>query len=234
MKQYLSGSLVTVAFFSMLSTASANLLVNPSFEDPSIAPPAFDYLGAPGWTPAGGVAVTTNSTNTQYPVPVAHAGTQFLKMIGNGQFGAFQSFTAVAGETYEFSIWVMNLSDDPFDGWGLIAVDFVTSDGFISGNPTSFCTPSYFNCPDPSVEEIDVYLPPEDGLDVSDWTQLIATETAPVNTVQVNAIIIVIEGSGVLFVDDARLTKVPAPPALWLFGSGLLGLVGIARRKKAA
>ena len=27
---------------------------------------------------------------------------------------------------------------------------------------------------------------------------------------------------------------VPVPPAIWLFGSGLLGLVGIARRKKAA
>ena len=27
---------------------------------------------------------------------------------------------------------------------------------------------------------------------------------------------------------------VPVPPALWLFGSGLLGLVGMARRKKAA
>ena len=27
---------------------------------------------------------------------------------------------------------------------------------------------------------------------------------------------------------------VPVPPALWLFGSGLIGLVGIARRKKAA
>ena len=27
---------------------------------------------------------------------------------------------------------------------------------------------------------------------------------------------------------------VPIPPAVWLFGSGLLGLVGIARRKKAA
>lgn len=29
-------------------------------------------------------------------------------------------------------------------------------------------------------------------------------------------------------------TVVPIPPALWLFGSGLLGLIGIARRKKAA
>jgi len=29
------------------------------------------------------------------------------------------------------------------------------------------------------------------------------------------------------------LTTVPVPAAAWLFGSGLLGLVGIARRKKA-
>lgn len=31
-----------------------------------------------------------------------------------------------------------------------------------------------------------------------------------------------------------QLTGVPVPPALWLFGSGLIGLAGIARRKKAA
>jgi len=30
------------------------------------------------------------------------------------------------------------------------------------------------------------------------------------------------------------MTAVPIPPALWLFGSGLLGLIGIARRKKFA
>jgi hypothetical protein len=28
--------------------------------------------------------------------------------------------------------------------------------------------------------------------------------------------------------------KLPIPPAVWLFGSGLLGIIGIARRKKAA
>jgi hypothetical protein len=30
------------------------------------------------------------------------------------------------------------------------------------------------------------------------------------------------------------ISEVPIPPAVWLFGSGLLGLVGVARRKKAA
>jgi hypothetical protein len=30
------------------------------------------------------------------------------------------------------------------------------------------------------------------------------------------------------------VTAVPVPAAIWLFGSGLLGLIGIARRKKAA
>jgi hypothetical protein len=33
-------------------------------------------------------------------------------------------------------------------------------------------------------------------------------------------------------VDNFTLTAVPVPPAVWLFGSGLLGLVGMARRKR--
>lgn len=33
---------------------------------------------------------------------------------------------------------------------------------------------------------------------------------------------------------SASLTAVPVPAAVWLFGSGLLGLVGMARRKKRA
>ena len=31
----------------------------------------------------------------------------------------------------------------------------------------------------------------------------------------------------------AELTAVPVPPAVWLFGSGLLGVIGVARRKAA-
>ena len=33
--------------------------------------------------------------------------------------------------------------------------------------------------------------------------------------------------------DVAALSSVPVPAAVWLFGSGLFGLLGFARRKKA-
>jgi hypothetical protein len=41
-------------------------------------------------------------------------------------------------------------------------------------------------------------------------------------------------GSGGAFGGGGGLTIVPIPAAVWLFASGLLGIVGIARRKKAA
>jgi len=42
--------------------------------------------------------------------------------------------------------------------------------------------------------------------------------------------------AGEIFIDDVYLgvAAVPVPAAVWLFGSGLLGLIGVARRKKAA
>ncbi len=43
-----------------------------------------------------------------------------------------------------------------------------------------------------------------------------------------------IDGSTVSFTYsfDLLLTPVPVPAAVWLFGSGLIGLIGVARRKK--
>jgi len=42
------------------------------------------------------------------------------------------------------------------------------------------------------------------------------------------------DGSGPLVVDygSAEVSAIPVPAAVWLFGSGLLGLVGVARRRK--
>jgi len=39
-------------------------------------------------------------------------------------------------------------------------------------------------------------------------------------------------GNAVVFA-DWRISTVPVPAAVWLFGSGLMGLVGVARRKKS-
>ena len=40
------------------------------------------------------------------------------------------------------------------------------------------------------------------------------------------------QDSGVYY-DNINFRPVPVPAALWLFGSGLIGLIGIARRKAA-
>lgn len=37
-----------------------------------------------------------------------------------------------------------------------------------------------------------------------------------------------------LYALSSPITVIPIPPAVWLFGSGLLGLIGIARRRKVA
>ena len=42
------------------------------------------------------------------------------------------------------------------------------------------------------------------------------------------------ENDDVAFITYVDTSIVPIPPVIWLFGSGLLGLAGIARRKKAA
>ena len=41
-------------------------------------------------------------------------------------------------------------------------------------------------------------------------------------------------GSGVFYdnLSFAQVAPVPVPAAVWLFGSGLLGLLGVARRRK--
>jgi len=63
--------------------------------------------------------------------------------------------------------------------------------------------------------------------DGSAWLMDTATTQLPANGAQLEFNV----GGSVLAVDVA---VIPIPASVWLFGSGLLGLVGIARRKKVA
>jgi hypothetical protein len=40
-----------------------------------------------------------------------------------------------------------------------------------------------------------------------------------------------VSASGILSIEAYGETVVPVPPAFWLFGSGLIGLVGVAKRR---
>jgi len=42
----------------------------------------------------------------------------------------------------------------------------------------------------------------------------------------------ILDVSGTDFVRLSVVSSVPVPAAVWLFGSGLLGLIGVARRKQ--
>jgi hypothetical protein len=58
------------------------------------------------------------------------------------------------------------------------------------------------------------------------WSHIITAAEDPTGTF--------VNSNAFLRLEGVVTTVVHIPPALWLFGSGLLGLIGIARRKKAA
>ena len=72
----------------------------------------------------------------------------------------------------------------------------------------------------------------------SDWQSYSFTQTADAGATRLKIVLLGINADSVLgfdnvCVDDCSAPQVPVPAAVWLFGSGLLGLVGVARRKKA-
>ena len=56
---------------------------------------------------------------------------------------------------------------------------------------------------------------------------------ATINTPGISWIYASGEGGTAVSIDLIRYNAVPIPAAVWLFGSGLLGLIGIARKKTA-
>jgi hypothetical protein len=57
-------------------------------------------------------------------------------------------------------------------------------------------------------------------------------ELAPINT-SFDQTAILWEENSIALSDPTSLAPIPVPAAVWLFGSGLIGLIGVARRKKS-
>ena len=217
------------------ASAQANLLTNGTFETPDAT--AGNIGGAPGWTTFESVFTTANDGPNFAPVSHDAGGNQSILMFGpftgtGGASGAFQNVAGTAGLVYTLDAWVMNWVGDPFQNLGIMQLNFLDSAG------------------DPLAGGVEITMDPfgtanvdlstiQDGAEVSDWTGISLSAVAPAGTAEVQAFLLHIQtadpccAGGALYWDDVSLTAVPVPAAVWLFGSGLIGLIGIARRRKA-
>jgi hypothetical protein len=209
------------------STASNAALVNASFESPDASGGDIPGAGAP-WNSFNSNFTTSNLINNNPPGsffnPDAKSGTQLLKQFGVDA-GSFQDLAASPGEEWTASAWAQSWAGDPNNNTGLLQI-------FFRDATTNLCDPGGFNPCNQAV--FDTSQP------LDTWVQLMTSATAPAGTTTARIQLILVPdattpANGALFWDDASLevSAVPVPAAVWLFGSGLLGLVGVARRRKA-
>jgi hypothetical protein len=230
--------------------AQANQLTNGGFETDDAS--GGNIGGATGWTTFGSVFTTANDGPNSAPVSRDQPGDQSILMFGpfvpGDASGAFQSFAVTPGLGVTLEAWVMNWVGDPFQNLGILQLTFWDgangSGNQVGGNIEQFAdtlgTPGYV---DLSVIQ--------DGAEVTDWTQMLVSGVVPAGAVSAKAFLLHVQLGDTPFGgslywdyvctgsledcrDDDVPPEVPIPPSVWLFGSGLLGLVGMARRKKAA
>ena len=226
----------TSAAIALLSFSAQAALLNTGFE-------AGTGPGAASWTTFEGVFSVPTDDGFGNFAPVSHntPGFNSLKTFGpfngNPSSGAYQSDTATAGITYTVSAWVMNWVGDAFNNRGTLKLSFWDAAGGQLGGGSNLgeVNTNVAVAGNSGAEPGDINLSVEDGADISDWTQITATLTAPVGTQSLEVFLLhnYIGNGGSLFWDDISVTAVPVPAAVWLFGSGLLGLVGVARRRKS-
>ena len=220
------GLRVTALFSALLlfaGAAQANLLTNAGFDvdDASTA----DQFGATGWTAFGGGTFTTNPANGAAS-PVALSPDNSFKVFSTS--GAFQSFSATAGDTFAGSAFAQSFSGDPVANIStlLIQIAFFDENGLPAGTAAGGNSAPGFNIFDSNVVDANSTQ--------DEWLELgVGTAPAPDNTAEVRFIVLGLLGSGGAgFFDNASFDQVviPVPAAVWLFGSAL-GLLGWIRRK---
>jgi len=137
-------------FLVLASTASANLLVNPGFEDPS-TDPGVEYFGAGnGWVTFGGGVFTINDL-----VATPNSGSQSLKMFGGCCSGAYQDFPTTEGEVWNGGVWMFNNPADAMSNGQVAAVniEWIQADGVTQSTILPFISNGTFTAVDAPVGE---------------------------------------------------------------------------------
>jgi hypothetical protein len=233
-----AGALLALLSFS----TQANVLGNSSFESPDASATFQACPGGSGdWTCFNSSSIGSNNfmPGGGFFTPKAYTGTQVLKQFGTDA-GAYQDAAANPGDTVDASVYAMNWNGDNMQNTFLLQIFALDSGGNnLSGgfNPLAQVSAQAVA----TGGSPDYALPATDGGNDFDWTQMMVQAIMPAGTAstRIQLIHVPLTGGqpalpGAIFLDDASLTvtAVPVPAAVWLFGSGILGLVGVARRRK--
>jgi hypothetical protein len=119
---------------------------------------------------------------------------------------------------------------------GVMGADFGTNLSVKAANGSSFdFTSVYFGITHPFDPITGTLQGIRDGEVVYSSTNIVPNQAATLYQFDWQSVDEVVMstfgGTGWFVMDDIEYSVVPIPPALWLFGSGLLGLIGIARKK---
>jgi len=221
MKKLISASLLLAATV-FAGTASANLIVNGSFEDPAVGENTWIVAGSgiTGWDVVSGAGIEIRNS----AVGEAYAGENFIELDSDPSRGGTDNPTNTTItqtiQGLEAGLYELTWAYSP-----RINVNGGIDGGFTNGivavwNESSLAEASLVNT--------------GDGGSVHDWvvySLIVEASGTGLDTLSFAAFGDEDKLGGSL--DDVKLSAVPLPAAVWLFGSALLGFVGFQKRKKA-
>jgi len=188
--------------FSQPGGGGTNLLINGGFESPDAS--AGDVYCSTDWTCFNPGNFTNNTAGPGFG-PVSHdtPGSQSLKQYGVDG-GAYQEVAITPGETYTASAWAMNWQGDPLNNLGILQLTFRDAGGNQIGS-------AFENFVDSVDDGTNIYLPVQDGADISDWTEVTASGVAPAGAVSARLLLLHVltppsPGGGTVRWDDASIT----------------------------